>query len=82
MKSVSIANEIVSLKGLVMGLAYGDGEDDDFDAIVAINRTIEAIESEVTKIESERDRQTEQASKLRRMLGDDLNRMCDLAGME
>ena len=86
MKNEGVKDEVIieamkTLKALVMELAYGDGEDDDFDTIVAINAIIEIVESEVSTIESERDRQKNQATILRKRLGDDLDRMCDTLGI-
>lgn len=63
-------NEVVNvgtetLKSLIMQLAYGEGESDDFDSIVAINETLKVLLDEVAAIEADRDQYKEAASRLR-----------------
>lgn len=63
-------NEVVNvgietLKSL-MKLAYGEGESDDFDSIVAINEILKVLlDYEVAAIETDRDQYKEAASRLR-----------------
>ena len=43
------------LKKQIMDLTYGDGEDDDFDTIVEINKTIEGVRFRMADLDKERD---------------------------
>lgn len=43
------------LKKQIMDLTYGDGEDDDFDTIVEINKTIESIRIRMEECAKSRD---------------------------
>ena len=52
------------------------------DVLVSIDSYIDGIVREVAVIESHRDREHEMASKLRKMLGDSLNKDCDKAGIK
>ena len=63
-------NEVVNvgietLKSLIMQLACGEGESDDFDSIVAINEILKVLLDEVSAIEADRDQYKEAASRLR-----------------
>ena len=50
----TIKETIKLIKGLVMDLAYGEGEVDDFEAIHSIGEALSVIELEVESIENER----------------------------
>lgn len=52
------------------------------DVLVSIDSYIDDIVREVAVIESHRDREHEMASKLRKMLGDSLNKDFDKAGIK
>lgn len=56
MKNETIKEAMKHLKGFVMDAVYGEGDDDDFDAIVGINDMLKIIEMEVTEIEKRADK--------------------------
>lgn len=81
-KNEVVNSGVETLKSLIMQLAYGDGESDDFDSIVAINETFKVILDEVAEIEAECDRQKNVASKLRKDWGSAFITECDKAGIK
>jgi len=66
----SFDDEIVTLKSKIMDLVYGNGEDEDFDAIAEINTTINAITVKYYKLEIERNRYLNTANALRQTLNE------------
>ena len=81
-KNEVIKSCVSTLKSLLMDLAYGDTSEEDFETIVAFNETLKILEDEFAAIERDRDRQKEQASKLRKMFGNQFSAECDAAGIE
>lgn len=79
--NLDVKAEIDTIKTHVMGLVYGKLEAEEFDAISTIGEALERLESTVAGIEAECERQKEQAKKLRIMCGNQLNDMCDAAGI-
>ena len=71
------------LAGKIIDLAYcNEGELDDLQTISEIYGLIRDIEREIACIESERDRQKEIASKLRKQWGEQFSADCDAAGIK
>lgn len=80
--NIDVKGKINTIKALVMGLVYGETEIEEFDTIACIGDTLDDLEDTVARIEAECERQKEQAKKLRIMCGNQLNDMCDAAGIK
>lgn len=82
MMNEEIKAQLEEIKYCSIELMKDDLATDYFVTLVKLDAAIKAIEKEVTSIEAECERQKNQASKLRIMWGNDLDRLCDEAGIE
>lgn len=85
-KSENINGMVKALEFDIMSLVYSTNDPDeddrsDMEIVTTIHDRINDILTEVAAIESERDRQKELASKLRKQWGAALNEECNKAGI-
>lgn len=85
-KSENINGMVKALEFDIMSLVYSTNDPDeddrsDMEIVTTIHDRINDILTEVAAVESERDRQKELASKLRKQWGAALNEECNKAGI-